>query len=111
MTTHRAKYEGATPNKNYDVYPTSLCGELEVNDRITKDTGGFFTVDCAECLRLEAEAYNNMGRALAKALGPVISSTHKMHMVEDAEARAQVEKELHEAGIIEDPDMDGGLLG
>ena len=26
-------------------------------------------------------------------------------------ARVQVEKELHEAGIIEDPDTDGGLLG
>jgi hypothetical protein len=29
----------------------------------------------------------------------------------DREAREQVEKELFEAGIIEDPDMDGGLLG
>lgn len=27
------------------------------------------------------------------------------------ETRDRVEKELHEAGIIEDPDMDGGLLG
>ena len=26
-------------------------------------------------------------------------------------AREQVERELHEAGIIEDPDVDGGLLG
>ena len=29
----------------------------------------------------------------------------------DAEARAQVESELFAAGIIEDPDMDGGILG
>ena len=26
-------------------------------------------------------------------------------------ARDQVERELHSAGIIEDPDMDGGILG
>ena len=29
----------------------------------------------------------------------------------DAEARRQVERELYEAGVIEDPDVDGGLLG
>lgn len=29
----------------------------------------------------------------------------------DAQARAQVERELFEAGIIEDPDIDGGILG
>lgn len=27
------------------------------------------------------------------------------------DARVEVEQELHEAGIIEDPDVDGGLLG
>ena len=27
------------------------------------------------------------------------------------ETRDRVEKELHAAGIVEDPDMDGGLLG
>ena len=31
--------------------------------------------------------------------------------VADAEARAQVEAELFAAGIIEDPDTDGGLFG
>jgi hypothetical protein len=30
---------------------------------------------------------------------------------EDASARAEVEKSLYDAGIIEDPDIDGGLLG
>ena len=29
----------------------------------------------------------------------------------DAEARAQVEAELFAAGIVEDPDTDGGILG
>lgn len=29
----------------------------------------------------------------------------------DIQARQQVEKELHEAGVIEDPELDGGLLG
>ena len=29
----------------------------------------------------------------------------------DAQARAQVERELFEAGITEDPDVDGGILG
>ncbi len=29
----------------------------------------------------------------------------------DITARAQVEEEMFEAGVIEDPDMDGGLLG
>lgn len=29
----------------------------------------------------------------------------------DEEVRAEVEQDLHAAGIIEDPDMDGGLLG
>ena len=29
----------------------------------------------------------------------------------DAIARREVEMSLHSAGIIEDPDMDGGLLG
>jgi len=29
----------------------------------------------------------------------------------DADARAQVEAELHAAGIIEDPDLYGGLFG
>ena len=30
---------------------------------------------------------------------------------ENTEARQQVERELHAAGIIEDPDIDGGILG
>ena len=29
----------------------------------------------------------------------------------DEQARAEVENSLHAAGIIEDPDVDGGLLG
>ena len=29
----------------------------------------------------------------------------------DDEAREEVENDLHNAGIIEDPDVDGGLLG
>ena len=29
----------------------------------------------------------------------------------DVEARAIVERRLHEAGIIEDPDIDGGIIG
>ena len=29
----------------------------------------------------------------------------------DLQIRAEVERDLHAAGIIEDPDMDGGLLG
>ena len=29
----------------------------------------------------------------------------------DESPRAQVDQELHRAGVIEDPDMDGGLLG
>ncbi len=34
-----------------------------------------------------------------------------IEQAEDLSARAQVESELYQAGIIEDPDMDGGLLG
>ena len=30
---------------------------------------------------------------------------------EDKSARQQVEMELYEGGVIEDPDIDGGLLG
>ena len=36
---------------------------------------------------------------------------HKQQMEEDAIIRAAVEKSLYDAGIIEDPDIDGGLLG
>ena len=37
--------------------------------------------------------------------------SHKQHMEDDAIIRAAVEKSLYDAGIIEDPDIDGGLLG
>jgi hypothetical protein len=49
-------------------------------------------------------------------VGDRITRNEAFYMVDcpkciDITARAQVEKEMFEAGVIEDPDMDGGLLG
>ena len=43
--------------------------------------------------------------------GEVVRTLWERGAENDESPRDQVERELHKAGVIEDPDMDGGLLG
>jgi len=58
-----------------------------------------------------AEALENMVSGSDIQRQAALHVLDKVHKAWDQEARNQVEQDLYRAGITEDPDMDGGLLG
>ncbi len=77
--------------------------KVDINDRRHDDH------TCLECL----DEYSKMpGVRTHSHKGKTVRETEGQWDKEaDDKARDEVEQDLHRAGIIEDPDMDGGLLG